>query len=211
MKRLLLIIFLMAGCGGTVVPSRAAPEETLGSPDQSPTSTAGPAGFAPSPLRASPSSGPSSGATATARLQSLCDLLSVDEVKKATQTPWEIVAEAGHYLDRDPNCRYLATGSAPLTPDGVPITVVAIEELVAPSMVRYWNGSFGLDAPVDGAKARWVNGDDTLVITKGERIFTITFLTEQAQVAGHDTSRPPAGGFEAAAMGILQTVVDRLP
>jgi hypothetical protein len=159
----------------------------------------------------SPSPQPSSGATATARLESLCDLLSVDEVEKATQTPWEIVAVAGHYLDRDPNCRYLATGNAPLTPDGEPITVVAIEELEAPSMVRYWDGSFGVDVPVNGAKARWVKGEDTLVIAKGERIFTIRFLTEQAQVAGHDTPPPPAGGFEAAAMGILQIVVDRLP
>jgi hypothetical protein len=133
----------------------------------------------------------------------------VAEVEAASGTRFQLAARPGSYLDGDPRCLYLAVGGAPSGSNG-PIQVVDIEQLVAPIMVSYWASESGVDVPVIGATARWVKGQDALVVRKGNMIVTIMFLTEQSQIPGSGTP-PPAGGYEAAAMQILQKVADRLP
>jgi hypothetical protein len=180
-----------------------------------PPSRSGPAGIGPSspsstPLTSQPptSPAPSSSPSATAGLNSLCDLLSVAEVESASGTRWQLAARPGSYLDGDPYCQYLALEAAPSGSQG-PLQVVAIEQLVAPPMVSYWETAASVDVPVVGATARWAKGQDTLVVTKGDMIVTIRFFTEQSQIPGRG-SPPPAGGFEAGAMRIVQKVADRL-
>ncbi|HSS35027.1 MAG TPA: hypothetical protein VLR93_02040 [Patescibacteria group bacterium] len=147
---------------------------------------------------------------AGARLDDLCSLLSVDEVEGATGTRWQLEARPGRYLDGDPKCQYLATGDAPVGVQGEPLNVVIIEQLIAPVMVSHWNDLYGVDVPVDGATARWVKGQDALVVAKGDVIVTVEFQTEQSQIPGSG-SPPPAGLFEAAARQLVQKVADRLP
>ena len=192
---------------GPAGAATASPSPTSTPAPPSPSSSASEATERPS---ASPASGLPFSSNVPARIDTLCALLTTDEIRAASRTPWDLQAQAGRYLDHDPNCKYIATGGAPLTPDGERFAVAIIEELVAPNMRSYWDGLYGVAVPVDRATARWVKGMDTLVVTKGDMMVVVTFQTEQSQVAGHGTP-PPAGSFEAGAVRLAQTVVDRMP
>ena len=88
--------------------------------------------------------------------------------------------------------------------------VVAIDELVTPVGLSYWNSVGGTEVSVNGARARWVKALDALVVTKGEMVVRITFPTEESQIPGSETP-PPAGAYEAGAMRILQKVARSPP
>jgi hypothetical protein len=199
---------VVVGLGvGVILPGSRSGPAGLGSSSPSPSPLASSSGASQAPTSPVPSSTP----TAAALLDSLCDLLNVEEAKSASGTRWELAALPGRKLDGDPTCHYVATGSAaPVRSQEDPLVVVAIEELVAPYMLSYWNSLGGTDVPVNGAAARWVRGQDTLVVTKGAMIVTIMFSTEQPQIPGSG-SPPPAGGYEGGAMRIVQKVADRLP
>lgn len=192
---------------GGILPGWRPGPNGVGSSSPSPTPLASSSGASQAPTSPVPSSTP----TAAALLDSLCELLSVEEAKSASGTRWELAALPGAKLDGDPTCHYVATGSAaPVRSGGYPLVVVAIEELVAPNMLSYWNSVGGTEVSVNGARARWIKALDALVVTKGEMVVTITFPTEESQIPGSETPST-AGAHEAGAMQILQKVADRLP